>query len=66
LWAQQWRKRHARGDMVVVRYADDTVLGFEHRYEAERFLADLQARMHGFGLTLHSEKAKQVRKIILT
>ena len=39
LWAHQWRSRHARGDVIIVRYADDFVLGFQHRSEAERFLA---------------------------
>ena len=41
LWAHQWRRRHARGDVIIVRYADDFVLGFQHRWDAERFLADL-------------------------
>src|SRR6202041_3883241 len=45
LWAEQWRRRHARGAMIVVRYADDTVVGFEHRPDAERFLAELRIRM---------------------
>lgn len=40
LWVEQWRKRQARGDVIVVRYADDLVLGFEHRKEAERFLKE--------------------------
>jgi RNA-directed DNA polymerase len=46
--------------MVIIRYADDTVLGFEHRYEAERFLADLRARVQGFGLALHAEKTRLI------
>src|SRR5664280_3367480 len=50
LWANQWRQRHANGAMVVVRYADDTVVGFEHRADAERFLADLRIRMAEFDL----------------
>jgi RNA-directed DNA polymerase len=45
LWVQQWRKRHARGDMIVVRYADDTIAGFQHRADAERFLRDLKERL---------------------
>jgi RNA-directed DNA polymerase len=40
-----WRKKCARGDVVVVRYADDNVLGFQHRADADRFLADLRARL---------------------
>ena len=50
LWVHQWRQRCARGDVVVVRYADDTIVGFEHRHEAEQFLADLQGkRSHASG-----------------
>jgi RNA-directed DNA polymerase len=45
LWAHQWRQRCATGDVIVVRYADDTIVGFEHQHEAERFLADLKARL---------------------
>ena len=50
LWVQQWRKKQARGDVVIVRYADDFVVGFEHRAEAERFLAELRERFAKFGL----------------
>ena len=53
LWTTQWRKRHARGAMIVVRYADDTVVGFEHRSDAELFLAQLRIRMAEFALELH-------------
>jgi RNA-directed DNA polymerase len=60
LWAHQWRQRHARGDIILVRYADDIVVGFEHRAEAERFLADLRERMAAFGLTLHPEKTRLI------
>src|SRR4051794_14137065 len=42
LWVQQCRKRYATGDMIVVRYADDTIVGFQHRHDAERFLMDLK------------------------
>lgn len=60
LWALQWRRRTARGDMVMVRYADDTFLGFEHREEAERFLAELRERVAQFGLSLHPEKTRLI------
>jgi RNA-directed DNA polymerase len=60
LWAQQWRQRHAQGDVILVRYADDIVAGFEHQAEAERFLADLRDRMAAFGLTLHPEKTRLI------
>jgi RNA-directed DNA polymerase len=60
LWAEQWRRRHARGAMIVVRYADDTVVGFEHRADAERFLADLRIRMAEFDLELHPDKTRLI------
>ena len=60
LWALRWRRRSARGDMVMVRYADDTFLGFEHREEAERFLAALQERVAQFGLSLHPDKTRLI------
>ena len=60
LWVQQWRKRNATGDVVVVRYADDFVLGFQHRHEAERFLNDLKERFTKFGLQLHPEKTRLI------
>jgi RNA-directed DNA polymerase len=56
LWAKQWRQRHAQGAMIVVRYADDTIVGFEHRTDAERFVAELRARMAEFALELHPDK----------
>jgi len=58
LWADQWRYRQARGDVIIIRYADDFVVGFEHRSEAERFLADLRERFHRFGLELHATKTR--------
>ena len=48
LWAEQWRKRHAHGDVIMVRYADDIVVGFEHQAEAERFLAEMRERLARF------------------
>ena len=58
LWVQQWRKKQAQGDMIVVRYCDDFIVGFQHRHEAERFLADLHERLRGFGLELHPDKTR--------
>src|SRR5947199_413685 len=58
LWAQRWRKTQASGDVIVVRYADDFIVGFQHRAEAERFLADLRERFTKFGLELHPEKTR--------
>ena len=60
LWVHQWRSRHARGDVVVVRFADDAVVGFEHRHDAERFLADLRERFAAFGLGLADEKTRLI------
>jgi len=60
LWVQQWRKRHAKGDVIVVRYADDFIVGFEHRYEADQFLIELRARLAKFALELHPDKTKVV------
>ena len=59
LWVQQWRKS-ARGDVIVVRYADDFVMGFQHQSEAERFLHDLRERFAKFGLELHPEKTRLI------
>jgi RNA-directed DNA polymerase len=56
LWVQRWRRTQARGDVVVVRFANDFVVGFEHRPEAERFLSALRDRFARFGLTLHPDK----------
>jgi group II intron reverse transcriptase/maturase len=60
LWADQWRRRNARGDVILVRFADDYVAGFEHREDAERFLADLRDRFAEFGLVLHPEKTRLI------
>lgn len=59
LWIQAWRKR-AEGDVMVVRYADDFVVGFQHREEAERFLVELRERFAEFGLELHSGKTRLI------
>ncbi|MCA1846701.1 MAG: group II intron reverse transcriptase/maturase [Actinobacteria bacterium] len=60
LWVQRWRTKQARGDVVVARYADDFVVGFEHRQEAERFLGELRERFAKFGLELHSDKTRLI------
>jgi group II intron reverse transcriptase/maturase len=60
LWADNWRKRNARGEVIIVRYADDFVVGFENEEEGKRFLADLQTRMMKFGLELHGEKTRLI------
>jgi RNA-directed DNA polymerase len=60
LWAQAWRKRHATGDMVIVRYADDTIVGFQHQGDAVLFLRDLKERLAAFALDLHPEKTRLI------
>jgi group II intron reverse transcriptase/maturase len=60
LWVWQWRNRQARGDMIVVRYADDFIVGFQHRHEAERFLSELKERFAAFSLELHPEKTRLI------
>jgi group II intron reverse transcriptase/maturase len=60
LWIQQWRKKRARGDVVVVRFADDFVVGFQHRDDAERFLGELRERFTRFGLELHADKTRLI------
>jgi len=60
LWADQWRRRNARGDVIVVRFADDWVAGFQHRDDAERFLSDLRERFAKFALELHPEKTRLI------
>ncbi len=58
LWADRWRRKHARGDVIIVRYVDDFVVGFQYREEAVRFLADLENRLRRFHLELHAEKTR--------
>ena len=60
LWVQQWRKKYASGDVIVVRYADDFVMGFQYREDAERCLRELRERMDKFGLTLHPDKTRLI------
>jgi RNA-directed DNA polymerase len=60
LWANQWRRRHAHGDVIMVRYADDIVVGFEHPADAERFMEEMRARLAEFALTLHAEKTRLI------
>ncbi len=58
LWAQRWRKQQAKGDVMIVRYADDSVLGFESKNDLDRFIEDLKVRLAQFGLTLNEEKTR--------
>lgn len=58
LWVQAWRKRRAHGDVIVVRFADDIVLGFQSKSDAEQCWRDLVERLHQFNLELHPEKTR--------
>jgi len=60
LWVQQWRQKQARGDMIIIRFADDFVVGFQHRFEAERFLTELNERFEKFGLAIHPDKTRLI------
>lgn len=60
LWVQVWRRKRAQGDMIVIRFADDVVLGFQYKSDAESFWRELERRMRKFGLELHPEKTRLV------
>jgi len=60
LWAHAWRRKQASGDVIVVRYADDFIVGFERRDDAERFLDELRERLARFHLELHPEKTRLI------
>src|SRR4051812_5056707 len=60
LWAERWRRREATGDMIIVRYADDIVVGFEHEADAQRFRDAMRARLEAFALTLHPDKTRLI------
>ncbi len=60
LWAERWRRREATGDMIIVRYADDFIAGFQHESDARRFLDEMRERLQKFALTLHPEKTRLI------
>ena len=60
LWVERWRRREATGDMIIVRYADDFIVGFEHEADARRFLDEMRERLKEFALTLHPEKTRLI------
>ena len=60
LWALRWRRRKATGDMIIVRYADDFIIGFQHESDARRFLDEMRERLGKFALTLHPEKTRLI------
>ncbi len=60
LWVQQWRKRTARGDVIITRFADDFIVGFQYRSDAERLQRELKQRLQQFSLELHPEKTRLI------
>ena len=60
LWAERWRRREATGDMILVRFADDIIVGFEHETDAHRFRDAMRARLQAFSLSLHPEKTRLI------
>src|SRR5437868_4840099 len=60
LWAERWRRREAAGNMIIVRYADDLIVGFEHETDARRFLDEMRKRLQEFALSLHSKKTRLI------
>ena len=60
LWAERWRRREATGDMIMIRYADDIVVGFQHEDDARRFWDAMRERLGAFSLTLHPEKTRLI------
>src|SRR6266852_4154101 len=60
LWAERWRRREATGDMIIVRYADDFIVGFQHESDARRFLEAMRERLGKFALSLHPEKTRLI------
>ncbi len=64
LWAERWRRHEATGDMIIVRYADNVVAGFEHEADAVRFRDAMRARFEEFALSLHPDKTRQGRFLL--
>jgi group II intron reverse transcriptase/maturase len=60
LWAERWRRREATGDMIIVRYADDVIVGFQHEADARRLLAAMRRRLEEFALSLHPDKTRLI------
>jgi group II intron reverse transcriptase/maturase len=60
LWAERWRRHEANGDMIIVRYADDFIIGFEHEADGRRFLDAMRERLREFSLSLHSDKTRLI------
>jgi group II intron reverse transcriptase/maturase len=59
-WVSEWRKKEAIGEVIIVRYGDDFVMGFQYRHEAERFLEEMKERFAQYGLEIHGEKTRLI------
>ncbi len=60
-WVNKWRNSQAQGDMIIIRYADDSIIGFQRGSDARLFVEQFSERMHKFGLTLHPDKTRLIR-----
>jgi hypothetical protein len=60
LWAERWRRREATGDMIMIRFADDIIVGFEHESDARRFWDAMRERLREFSLSLHPDKTRLI------
>ena len=60
LWAERWRRREATGDMIMVRYADDLIVGFQYETDARRFWDEMRVRLREFSLSLHPDKSRLI------
>src|SRR6266478_4314595 len=60
LWVNAWRKKKAQGEVVIIRYADDTLLGFQYQTDADHFLENIRERLGKFGLELHPDKTRRI------
>jgi retron-type reverse transcriptase len=60
LWVNVWRKKYAQGEVVVIRFADDSIAGFQYQTDADRYLENLRERLGKFGLELHPDKTRRI------
>ena len=60
LWVNVWRKKYAQGEVVIIRFADDTIAGFQYQTDADRFLENVRERLGKFGLELHPDKTRRI------
>ena len=65
LWTRQWREQHVRGDVIIVRYANDSVVGFRTQWQPQQYLVQLQERLAKFGLSLNASKTRLIELVVL-